>query len=552
MLVSLTLRNLATICDTSIEFEHGLNILTGETGAGKSILIDGILLTLGERADTSLVRPGSTTASVEAVFLLEDGSELLVRREVRSEGRSRYFINDELTTLEEGRNLLAGFVDLHSQGSTPALLQRRVQRAALDEFSDCSELTGRLSSEFGEYRSLLKRSDELSTQLSANAAKRDIAQHELTLIEKLNPSAEDHSSLMFERRELIAVQNSAVILGRISEGISGDDGILASLAEFSNSLANSGIESKDTLELLEQADIALTEASCECESMLSRIDSAPWRIQEIDDRLDSYAELLGRCDGTLDNLLIRRSQLHSELELYDLLETEYEQLQGTIPLIAGSLHGAAVELSGSRKRGAATLEKSVQNELRLLGMPDAVFQVVMNDPPENRSLIIEDLSICSDGSEIPEFFFSANPGMKPGPLSFVASGGEMSRVSLVLKLALASVTQAPTMVFDEIDSGIGGETANLLADSLRRVSEKRQVVVITHLPQIASRAHRHLAVSKEIIEGLPVTRVDALTDRGMRIEELARLLGGGIAAMDHAEKMIIADLNQDDKVGEQL
>ena len=552
MLTRLTLRNLATISDTSIDFGSGLNILTGETGAGKSILIDGLLLALGERADTSLVRPGSVSASVEALFLLEDGSECLVRREVRSQGRSRLFINDELTTLEDSRNLLASFVDLHSQGSTPALLNRSVQNTALDSFSDCSALAGKLSIEFAEYRNILKRSDELNTQLSAVADKRDIAQHELSLIEKLNPSAEDYSLLMEERRSLKAVQSSAEILGKISEGISGDDGILDSLGGFRYSLANSGIETKDALELLEQADIALTEASTECERMLSRIDNAPWRIQEIDDRLDSYAELLGRCSGTLENLLSMRSGLESELERYDLLEKEYEQLAKIIPGEADNILEDAAALSKSRKKGAAELEKSAQKELALLGMPDAVFQVVMNDPPQNRSLVIGGDSICSDGCEIPEFFFSANPGMKPGPLSSVASGGEMSRVSLVLKLALASVTQAPTMVFDEIDSGVGGETANLLADSLDRVSRRRQVIVITHLPQIASRAHWHLAVSKEILDGLPVTRVDTLSDRGSRVEELARLLGGGTAAVEHAEKMIAAQSRQDDGGGEQL
>ena len=551
MIVSLTLRNLATINDTSIEFDRGLNVLTGETGSGKSILIDGLLLALGERADTSLVRPGAVAASVEALFILEDGSEILVRREVRSQGRSRFFVNDELTTLEEGRNLLAGFVDLHSQGSTPALLNRRVQSAALDSFSDCSVLAGELDIGFGEYRSLLKRSEELSTLLEAVSEKRDIAQYELSLIEKLNPSVEDYDNLMSERRELKAVQNSAETLGKITEGISGDDGIIDSLGAFRYSLANSGIESKDVLELLEQADIALTEASSECESMLSRIDSAPWRIQEIDERLDSYAELLGRSSGTLQNLLNRRSELESELERYDIMENENEKLQETIPLKAEGIHETAISLSRFRENGAGKLVKSVQKELKLLGMPDAVFQVMMNAPPSGRSLVIKDINICSDGCEIPEFFLSANPGMKPGPLSSVASGGEMSRVSLVLKLALASVTQAPAMVFDEIDSGVGGETANLLADSLDRVSRRRQVIVITHLPQIASKAGRHLAVSKEIVEGLPVTRVNILSDRESRVAELARLLGGGKAAIEHARKMAAAGLHQNESGGEQ-
>lgn len=548
MLASLSLRNLATISDTSIEFGRGLNILTGETGAGKSILIDGLLLALGERADTTLVRPGSKTASVEALFLLEDGSEYLIRREVRAKGRSRLFINDELTTLEDGRKVIDGLVDLHSQNSTPALLRRSVQKAALDEFSGCSNLARMISIGFQEYRSFLKQLEELAAQLETVTEKRDIAQHELSLIEKLDPTAMDYSSLMDERRELKAVQNGADILGRISNGISGDEGILETLGKFSHSLSSTGIEMKDALELLEQADIAMTEASSECESMLSKIDSAPWRISEIDDRLDGYAELLGRCGGSLENLLNMREQLNTELGQYDLLEEEHEKLETAIPFKADSLHAIAIELSESRIKAAKKLENSVQNELKLLGMPDAAFRIVMNDPPGSRSCTIRNTRICSDGCEIPEFYFSANAGIEPGPLSSVASGGEMSRVSLVLKLALTSVTQAPTMVFDEIDSGVGGETANLLADSLSRVSGKRQVIVITHLPQIASRAHRHLAVSKEIVDGLPATNVKTLSHEKERIEELARLLGGGKPALEHAEKMM-QDNNQANSSG---
>jgi len=545
MLASLTLRNLATISDTSIEFGTGLNILTGETGAGKSILIDGLLLALGERADTALVRSGSKTASVEAVFHKEDGSEFLVRREVRAKGRSRLFINDELATLEDGRNVVAGLVDLHSQNSTPALLRRRVQMAALDEFCGCSVLSRKLVDTFGEYRLLLRKSEELAEQLKTVSQKRDIVEHELSMIEQLKPSADDYSSLMDERRELKAVQNSTEILGRISEGISGDNGILDVLGKFSHSLSASGIEMKNAIELLEQAHIALTEASSECESMLSRIDNAPWRISEIDDRLDRYAEILGRCGGSLENLLSLRERLIQELGQYDILEEEFERIVSILPETADSLRKTAVALSESRRKAAEKLEISVRNELRLLGMPDAAFKV----PPENRSCIIQDLRICSDGCEIPEFFFSANPGIEPGPLSSVASGGEMSRISLVLKLSLANVTQAPTMVFDEIDSGVGGETANLLADSLSRVSGQRQVIVITHLPQIASRAHRHLAVSKEIVEGLPVTSVNVLADRQERIEEIARLLGGGKPALEHADKMIRDEIQSENTGG---
>lgn len=538
MLTCLTLRNLATISDTTIEFDSDLNVLTGETGAGKSILIDGLLLTLGERADTGLVRPGTRLASVEAVFLNRDGSEIIIRREIRAGGRSRIFINDELTTLDEVKKQISGIVDLHSQRSSPALLIRRNQQTAFDEFGGNSSLAGSLSCMFEEYRSLLLRLDHLRENNEKNLESGDLIRHELSLIEKLNPSLEDNRSLVRERKELIASENSVETLHGIVNAISGDDGIIASLGRFRNELSHIDIELHETIELIGQAEISLTETSSSCSAILRRVESAPWRLKEIDDRLDGYSELLERCGGSLDILLLRRKTLKEELEKYESLERELQDMEVIVPGKGKKLHETAEQLSTARESAVRKLQNCVQNELRLLGMPDAVFSVIMHDPPLNRSLSSDGRTVCSDGYEIPEFYFSANKGMKPGSLASVASGGELSRVSLVLKLALTSVSQAPTMVFDEIDSGIGGETANLLADSLRRASEKRQVIVITHLAQIASKAGRHLAVSKEMHEDMPSTRVRVLVDKQNRIAELARLLGGGDAAIEHAEKML--------------
>ncbi|MCK4506788.1 MAG: AAA family ATPase [Candidatus Aegiribacteria sp.] len=538
MLTCLTLRNLATISDTTLDFDSDLNVLTGETGAGKSILIDGLLLTLGERADTNLVRPGTRLASVEAVFLNRDGSELLIRREIRAGGRSRIFINDELTTLDEARRRVSGIVDLHSQRTTPALLVRRVQQTAFDEFGENSSLAGDLSFMFEEYRSLLRRLDHLRENHEKNLESRELIRHELSLIEKLNPSLEDYQSLVSERKDLKASQNSVETLHGVVNAISGDDGIIAALGKFRSELERTDIELNETIELLEQTEIALTETNASCSAILGRVDSAPWRLQEIDDRLDGYSELLGRCGGSLEKLLQRRKILEEEQEKYESLERELLDLEVMVPEKGRRLHETAEQLSIARKSTVKKLQNSVQKELRLLGMPDAVFNVIMHDPPLNRSLTSDGKTICSDGYEIPEFYFSANKGMEPGPLASVASGGELSRVSLVLKLALASVSQAPTMVFDEIDSGIGGETANLLADSLKRASENRQVIVITHLARIASKAGRHLAVSKELRDGLPSTQVKELKDKQNRVAELARLLGGGDAAIEHAEKML--------------
>ncbi len=545
MLTSLTLRNLATISDTSVEFGGGLNILTGETGAGKSILIDGLLLALGVRADRAMVRPGASSASVEALFTGRDGSECIVRREVRARGRSRFFLNDELSTLEEGKEVISGLVDLHSQDSTPALLGRRAQIRALDEFGGCIGQAESLAGAFHSYSADLERLEELRSSVDGMRDRRDIAAHELSLIESLDPSEDDYRELMEERRELKAVRDGAEVLGGINSGISGDEGILSILAGFRSSLRGSGMDVTELLELLEQAGIALSEADSRCESILSRIEDAPWRLEEIDRRLDAYSELLGRCGGSLESLLQRRDGLTSELEGYNRVEDELEELEESLPERAGKLLAMAGELTAMREKAAQRLTAAVERELKMLGMPHGIFRVLMKEPQPSRSRVVEGVRIGSDGSFVPEFAFSANPGMEPGPLSSVASGGEMSRVSLVLKLALSTVTQAPTMVFDEIDSGVGGETANLLADSLSRVSGRRQVIVITHLPQIASRADHHLAVSKEMEDGMPVTRVRHLADRDQRVEELSRLLGGGTGAREHAEKMVAAGRESD-------
>ena len=541
MLCSLKLKNLATISDTSVEFADGLNILTGETGAGKSILIDGLLLTLGNRADRKMVRPGARTASVEALFTVDDGGEYIVRREVRARGRSRFFINDEQRTLDEGKELISGLVDLHSQDSTPALLNGSFQREALDEYGATEELAAELEREYLRYEGLIAERDRLSSRIESGTDRIDIARHELSLIEKLDPTEEDYQALSSERKELKSAEESGEKLSSIVDSISGDDGMLRSLRSYMKSLTASGAGMEEVLELIDQAEIALAEAAAQCQKKLSMIENAPWRVEEIDRRLDAYSELLGRCGGSLENLLGRRSRLEDELRSYSEMEEEFQKISKELPELESRIKELAEELSSARKKAAEKLEEAVQEELRLLGMPKAVFEVAMEEPAEGRSRIIGGSRVSRTGGEVPRFMFSANQGMEPGYLSSIASGGEMSRISLVLKLALSNVTQAPTMVFDEIDSGVGGKTAHLLADSLSRVSRGRQVIVITHLPQIACRARNHLAVSKKTEEGLPVTSVRALASGEDRVEELARLLGGGTGAREHALKMISKD-----------
>ena len=282
----------------------------------------------------------------------------------------------------------------------------------------------------------------------------------------------------------------------------------------------------------------MEEARGACSALLSRIEEAPWRLEEINRRLDGYSDLLSRCGGTLEALFLRREELEVVLGGFEAMEREAAGLEASIPADLAGLAAAAGELTEMRREAAERLVRSVQEELRRLAMPDAVFEISFAPPREADGLVAGGVLTGVRGAELPEFLFSANRGMAPGPLADVASGGELSRTSLALKLALAEVTQPPTMVFDEIDSGVGGETSRSLADSLRRASRNRQVIVITHLPRIAAVADRHLTVSKEQRGDLPFTEVSALAAREDRVAELARALGGGDAALLHARRML--------------
>jgi len=512
MLSRLSLRNLATISDTTLELTPGLNVLTGETGAGKSILVDGLLLALGTRADTALVRPGERLASVEAHFE-DDGGETIVRREVYAAGRSRMFCDDQLCTLEEARGRVGRLVDLHSQRSTPALLSRRTQQRWLDEMGGAGGLAGDVTTLFDRYRQRERRRRELQHLLAGLGEERELLEEELA--------------------------EMADTLSGASEALAGEEESLSSaVRDVQRRLASLGERGAQAAELLEQAAIGMDEAAALCDGLIEDVEEAPWRLEELDRRLDRYSRLLTRCGGSIESLMRRREQLQTRLREMADMESELSSLEKELPRLEGDLLEAAQRLRKARAAAAERLEKLVADEMEGLGMPDSTFRVEMRKPQPARSVETGEHLVCADGLELPSFSFSANPGMEAGPLSSVASGGELSRLALALRLALADVRDHPTMAFDEIDAGVGGRTAHLLADSLARAAGgDRQILVITHLAQIAARARNHLAVSKRVESGMPVTEVRTMEGE-RRLEELARILGGGEAAVEHARSML--------------
>ena len=538
MLSKLVLSNLATISDTAIEFTNGLNVLTGETGAGKSIVIDGLLLVLGERADRTLVREGTGTASVEGEFILPDGSELFLRREVQSQGRSRIFIDNALVTLDEVRMRLSGLIDLHTQRSTPALMKRPVQRRALDDFARCTSETDKMECLFDKYRKLKARREELLDWMESASGREEFILHELELIRDLEPCKEDYENLTAERRKLKHAKEHIDCLSEIMEGINNDNGISAELSRLVRLLERSEVGIPEISDLLEQSGILIDEADALCSSFLSECENYSWRLIEIDKRLDAYSSLMVRCGGSIDELTERHRNLDDELFRIEKIKQDLTEIEQELPQLQSSIIEHAENLSVCRQEASHNLTIAVLKELKKLSIKDAIFEVSFS-PPSGKGIVdIAGKPFSRYGRETIEFRFSANPGISPASLSSVASGGEMSRVSLALKLALSEISQPATMIFDEIDSGIGGETAHKLSDSLKRAAGTKQVIVITHLAQIAAGADNHLSVKKRQTEGMPETSVTTLTSIESRRSEIARLLGGGVAAGAHAGAML--------------
>lgn len=539
MLSSVRLKNIATISDTMLELSEGLNVLTGETGAGKSILIDGLLLALGERADRNLVRHGAKVASVEAVFILENGDELIIRREVLAAGRSRLLVDDQITSLEDLGSITSRLVDLHSQRTTPQLLTRKIQQRYLDEYSGSLLLADEFAGLFFRYCELDRREKEISGELQTGWSQKEIFFHESEEIDEVSPTVEEYQRLKDERNHYGHAGEQAEMLESMLFVISeSEQSLINRITDLKSPLTRAKGNHDELLEMLGQVDVSLHEAERLCQKKLAELEHSPWKLEQLDLSLDRYSKLIARYGGGVEQVINYREKLREELKKLDDLEKEHKQLLEDIEFTRAELRRRAIDLTRIRETGSSKLAETVSKEIKLLGMPFGVFSVALNPCASANSRNLGDINVSISGAEKPEFLFCANPGSEAGRLSTIASGGELSRVSLALKLVLSEVNQPSTMIFDEIDSGVGGETAHLLADALERAATKgRQVIVITHLAQIACRARRHLAVEKEQSDSSSTTNVRILEGID-RITEITRILGGGPAAEEHAKALL--------------
>jgi len=552
MLIELRIRDYAVIHDLTLKLGPGLSALSGETGAGKSIIVGALSLLLGERASSDRVRTGADRAMVEAVFDVssypkigaqlsdlgieaEDGL-LILRREVAAAGRNRAWINESPTTARTVGELGRSLVDLHGQHEHQTLLRKDTQRSILDAFGEAEQDASAVAEEFQSLSRLKARLKELQEHRRELASRADFLRFQMSELEEANVQPGEEEALAEESRRL---ENSEELLGgatrvnsklyaaegAVTDIVSGLAQTLARLKEWDPSLEGPHGE-------LQEAYHVLAEVGRDLSDYIGGLRHDPGRLEEVRSRLDLIHSLKRKYGPTSEDVVAARDRVRVELDELEDGRWDEDTLAADVERMRSDLISTTARLSKKRRKAAARLEKEVEALLPDLGLPAGTFKVQMEVLPE----------VGSHGAENVEFLVSLNAGFPPTALARVASGGELSRVMLILKAILAKVDQVPTMVFDEIDAGIGGQVASLVADKLRDVARYHQVFVVTHLPQLASRAQSHLLVEKSDGDGLAATDVKGLTGDA-RVREIARMLGGdpeSETSRDHAREMLAA------------
>ncbi len=552
MLIELRVRDYAVIDNLSLELGPGLSALSGETGAGKSIIVGALSLLLGERASSGTVRVGAERALVEAVFdvserpellarLAELGQEtedglLILRREVAAEGRNRAWINGSPATVRIVGELGRALVDLHGQHEHQTLLRQEAQRRILDAFGDAQDLASGVGRGFETLSGLETRLSELRERRRDLESRADFLRFQVGEIEEGRVGIGEDTALQDEARRLEhseeLLRESAAIHGEL---YGGDAAVTDRLSQLLGSLAR--LKPWDPLlegphDALQDAYHGLAEVGRELGEYAANVRHDPGRLAEVRDRLDLIHRLKRKYGPELDDVVETGARLRTELDELEGAGWDEEALRRDRERARRHLADAARSLTGKRREAARRLETDVEALLPELGLPGSTFQVLLDDLPE----------IGAHGAERVEFLVSVNAGFAPMALGRVASGGEFSRVMLALKAILARVDQVPTLVFDEIDAGIGGQVAALVAAELLEVARYHQVFVITHLPQLASRAHSHLRVEKTDGVGLAATSVDELEGEA-RVREIARMLSGdpeSETSREHARELLEA------------
>jgi DNA repair protein RecN (Recombination protein N) len=529
MLRFLRIRNLAVIEAVDLDFDPSFNVLTGETGAGKSIVVEAVGLLLGARASADLVRTGEAQASIEAAFtdpaaaLDAFGSEIVVRREITSQGRSRSFINGALATAGALRDLAARLVELHGQHEHQALLDPLTHLPIVDEYAELEDHVAQVARVWSAVVELREHLERSRMDAREKAARLELIAFQLGEIERVAPKPGEDEAAAAARQVLANAERIERLCEESYGALYESDGaVLAGLAGIwkrVGELAAIDPQFRPYVEARDGIKGQLEDLAFFLRRYADGVDASPGRLQDVDQRLAALERLKRKYGPTLDEVIARGRALAHERDLLTGAAEQADELQRKLAGATDRYLDAARDLSRRRRTASEAFARTVEALLAELAMPNTRFDVRFN-PAE-----LGPDEWNERGIDRAEFYVSPNPGEQLRPLARIVSGGELSRVMLALKTMAAGDAPGKTLIFDEVDAGIGGGVAEVVGVRLRGLGDRFQVLCITHLPQIAAHATTHFRIDKNVRAGRTVTSVERLTEAG-RVEELARMIGG--------------------------
>ncbi len=552
MLTHIHIWNFAIVERLDLPLEGGLTVLTGETGAGKSILLDALGLALGDRADTGVIRHGAEKAEISVTFSthdapeaeawlqaheLDSAGECIIRRVIAANGPSKAFINGKPAPAASLRELGEMLVDLHGQHEHQSLLRREAQRQLLDDFAGHGSLLGELAEAFSDWHDKQAELDRLRQAASERDDRLELLRYQVRELEELNLAEGELAELEAEHRRLANASSLLETGQRVLMTLDGDDpacaaSLLATGLHDVGEMRETDAQLAGVVDLLDSAVIQAREAASELRHYLDGLELDPERLAWLEQRLAAITDLARKHHCAPEELPTLLPRLQAELAELEQAEVRAGNLQAEVDAALAAYRKLAEKLGKGRRRAAKKLGEAVTESMQTLGMEGGRFEVAV-EPLESDTPV-------ATGLERIEFRVSANPGQPVRPLAKVASGGELSRISLAIQVITAQDSRIPTLIFDEVDVGIGGRVAEIVGQLLRTLGEQRQVICVTHLPQVAALGHHHLQVSKTAEQDRTHSRIQIL-DTEERVDELARMLGGieiTEQTLSHAREMI--------------
>lgn len=553
MLTHFTVQNIALVERLELAFDAGMSVITGETGAGKSIMLDALGLALGDRAESGLVSFDADKAEVHANFDLSGNEaarawleerelsvpddECILRRVVTRDGRSRAFINGAPVTVTDLRSLGNMLIDIHSQHEHQSLLKKETHRRLLDEFGRLADTANAVKDLYDRWEETGQRLAKLTSDNEEQAARLQLLTYQAGELEALDAQEGEAQSLEAEQKLLANAESLLRSCGEALALCSEDEETNAAslLARAINLLRGSDIEALgDVVEALESSRIQVEEAAHDIARFADSVALDPERLQQVEARLSELYDMARKHRVEPDELPARFGRISEEIAELSGIDDQVEELEAGIKALEKEYYAIAETLGKQRRKAAKALTAQVTEQLGSLGMKGAVFEVALTtrQPGTPHPQGMEDI----------EFLVSTNPGQSPRALNRIASGGELSRISLAIQVVTADTSRVPTLVFDEVDVGIGGAVAEVVGARLRQLGDKAQIVCVTHLPQVAAQGQHHYCVVKSSGKKRASTTINPLSSKE-RVEEIARMLGGieiTRQSLAHAEEMLAA------------